>query len=88
MNLSCSFALLLDPGEAGCEVPYWRLGDECYYVNQHLRVSWSEARLFCRGLGSDLAQPGTVAKLRAALLMRYRECPIKILPTATTTTYL
>ncbi|KAK8405726.1 hypothetical protein O3P69_001908 [Scylla paramamosain] len=60
-------------GEAECEVPYWRLGDECYYVNQHLRVSWSEARLFCRGLGSDLAQPSEVAKLRAALLMRYPE---------------
>ncbi|MPC21619.1 Versican core protein [Portunus trituberculatus] len=73
MDFDCSLALLLDTGEVGCEVPFWRLGDECYYVNQHLPVSWSEARHFCRGLGSDLAQPGVVAKLRAALLMRYPE---------------
>ncbi|XP_050738789.1 C-type lectin domain family 4 member F-like [Eriocheir sinensis] len=62
-----------DGDREGCPLPYWRLGDECFYVNRYLRVSWSEARHFCRGLGGDLAQPRIVATLRAALLMKYPE---------------
>lgn len=54
-----------------CEPPFFAVKSECFYVNKYKRVSWSEARNFCKGLGSDLAEPLRVNSLRAVLLDKF-----------------
>ncbi|XP_071534195.1 uncharacterized protein [Panulirus ornatus] len=56
-----------------CELPFFPVGSECFYVNPYQRVSWGEARKFCQGLGAELAQPSDVNKLRATLLHKFPE---------------
>ncbi|KAK7071231.1 hypothetical protein SK128_000323 [Halocaridina rubra] len=60
-------------GTVECEMPFFPVKSECFYVNKYKRVSWSEARKFCKGLGSDLAEPNRVNTLRAMLLDKYPE---------------
>ncbi|XP_037788827.1 uncharacterized protein LOC119584338 [Penaeus monodon] len=59
--------------EAKCDPPYFAAGSECFYVNNHKRLTWVEAQNFCRGLGGDLAEPDRVNMLRAVLLQKYPE---------------
>ncbi|XP_076060552.1 uncharacterized protein LOC143036747 [Oratosquilla oratoria] len=53
--------------KSSCRSPFYRVGDDCVYVDTSLKLAWSECRNFCQGFGGDLAVPSDITKLREFL---------------------
>ncbi|XP_076060544.1 uncharacterized protein LOC143036741 isoform X2 [Oratosquilla oratoria] len=54
--------------KSSCRSPFYRVGDDCVYVDTSLRLPWSQCRNFCQGFGGDLAVPSDITKLREFII--------------------
>ncbi|XP_076039794.1 perlucin-like protein [Oratosquilla oratoria] len=58
--------------ECSCRSPFYKVGDDCLFVQSDVQHTWDGARKFCREFGGDLVVPSDVLILRK-LLTSFRE---------------
>lgn len=53
--------------KGSCRSPFYKVGDDCLFVQSDVEHSWENARKFCRAFGGDLVVPSDVLKLKELL---------------------
>ncbi|XP_076029174.1 C-type lectin domain family 4 member M-like [Oratosquilla oratoria] len=62
-ELKKAIKALEDRDSDSCKPPFFRLGNDCLYVNLLTKKNWKDSRLLCRAFGGDLAIPTDLTKL-------------------------
>ncbi|XP_076039795.1 uncharacterized protein LOC143024682 [Oratosquilla oratoria] len=58
--------------KGSCRSPFYKVGDDCLFVQSDVQHAWANARKFCRSFGGDLVVPSDVLKLKE-LLTNFRD---------------
>ncbi|XP_076039792.1 uncharacterized protein LOC143024680 isoform X1 [Oratosquilla oratoria] len=58
--------------KGSCRSPFYKVGDDCLFVQSDVQHTWDDARKFCRSFGGDLVVPSDVLMLRE-LLTNFRD---------------
>ncbi|XP_076029101.1 uncharacterized protein LOC143017948 [Oratosquilla oratoria] len=66
-ELKKAIEALEDRHSGSCRPPFFRVGNDCLYVNQLMKKTWQESRSLCMALGGDLAVPSDLYRLTSFL---------------------
>ncbi|CAL4126388.1 unnamed protein product [Meganyctiphanes norvegica] len=61
-----------------CPEPFWPIMNECFYAFHHKKVTWQEARKYCKLMGGDLAQPKRPIALAFHLIDEFYSMPLAL----------